>query len=181
MDPPGPSRRTASRHLPSLRGLPSGRFPRFLGTMKVLRPLPSVPLARFPSPCGTTPAPAVSAPFGPQVQRPRAWGLFNRPPPVTLSVETTVPPRFLGDPRVRTPCSSTPPEPRRFIRLRSVSVLSLHLQLRGPRDWSFRGSIARLAHFLSTLRGSDRSESTQDSVPAVASFAGWDWLPTGSR
>jgi len=179
MAPPGPARRTASRHPPSLRRLPSGRFPCFLGTMEVLRPLPAIPLARFPSLRGTMPASACFAPFGRGTRRPRAWGLVDRPPPVAFSMETAVPPRFLENPLVFVPCSPTPPRPSRLIRLHGVTVPFPRSRRREPRDLGFRGSIARPAHSLSTLRAPDRSGHAQDSVPAVANFAGWDWLPTG--
>ncbi len=36
------------------------------------------------------------------------------PPPASFEVEATVPPRFLGNPNVRMPCSKTPPRPPRL-------------------------------------------------------------------
>ena len=39
------------------------------------------------------------------------------------STEAAVPPRFLGNPLVRVPCSRTPPGPPRFSRLLSVGML----------------------------------------------------------
>ena len=63
----------------------------------------------------------------------------------------------------------------------------LAVQRHGPRasqgegypHCGFRGSITRLWRWLSTLRVQGRPCPTQDSLPAVASSTGRDWLPEG--
>jgi len=39
--------------------------------------------------------------------------------------------------------------------------------------------MARPPHSLSTPHGLGHPSAAQDSVPAVANFAGWAWVPTG--
>src|SRR3954452_18164348 len=54
--------------------------------------------------------------------------------------------------------------------------LPFYAPRRLPRLSSFRGSIARPAHWLSTLRGAGRPGTTQDSLPAAGQA-----LPGGGR
>jgi len=65
--------------------------------------------------------------------------------------------------------------------LGGASVLPLRTsQQRLPRYVSFRGSIIELSCWLSTLRAAVSLPATQDSLPVVASLAGWNWLPIES-
>ena len=72
------------------------------------------------------------------------------------------------------PCSQTPAGPSRQALTARRCGLPLLAQRRLPRLRFFRGSITRPIHPLSTLRRMDHSTTTQDSLPAVASFAGQD-------
>ena len=81
-------------------------------------------------------------------------------------METTGPPKFLGDPYVRAlfsdPGGTFAPGPT--ARRCGLPLLA---QRRLPRLRFFRGSMARPAHPLSTLRRMDHSTTTQDSLPAA--------------
>ena len=91
---------------------PSGRFPRFLGTVEHSDFLPSFP-RRFVSfasryrrcASGFAPADARRSTLGP--------GVIYRIPQTGSSTETTGPPRFLEDPIMYVPCSPTPAGPLR--------------------------------------------------------------------
>ena len=106
-----------------------------------------------------------NADLGPGVRR---SGLPYR----IMHVETTGPPKFLENPLVPMPCSSTPAGP-------DASGHTMHRH--GPRTGTtartpamkiFRGSIARPRHSLSTLRPPGRPGRTQDSLPAVGQLYG---------
>ena len=143
--------------------------------------LPSVP-PRFVSfawryhPC--TP---VSLPSTPRAT-PRA-GAFRLSAPVprpALRVETRGPPRFLGNPTWT--CPALRP---RWDRPRQADYGAADAAFRsddgvGSHDDNlFRGSITRPAHSLSTPRNAGRPAPRKTRFRLPASFAGWDWLPTG--
>jgi hypothetical protein len=115
-------------------------------------PTPVRPFRRtsLPSFGDTTPASVVCS------QRPPTRGRGHRGvdvpvPEPELSVETDGAPRFPGTPRVPWPCSPTPAGPCTPGHS-GVSAWSPRLtRARTPAD-SFRGSIARPGHSLSTLR-----------------------------
>ena len=74
--------------------------------------------------------------------------------------------RSWGTPIVLLPCSPTPAGPTA-----SGPTMPRHgprsVHGRGSRSYSFRGSITRLRHWLSTLRSAGCPYTTQDSLPAV--------------
>ncbi len=75
-------------------------------------------------------------------------------------------PRFLGNPFAHMPCSSTPADPCiRPIAMHGM-LPSAQLTASAPLSVTFRGSMTRPAHSLSTLHGSDYSNTAQDSLPA---------------
>jgi hypothetical protein len=74
--------------------------------------------------------------------------------------------RSWGTPIVLLPCSPTPAGPTNpAIAVRRRGPRYVHGE--GSRNYSFRGSITRLRHWLSTLRRPGRPDTTQDSLPAV--------------
>src|SRR5215471_11785528 len=92
---------------------------------------------------------------------------------------TTGPLRFLGNPPVHMPCSSTPAGPTRQDIRRSRRDPRIGND-EGSREFTvFRGSIARPVHSLSTLRPGDCSTRTPDSLLAAVRSTGRDWLPAG--
>ena len=71
-----------------------------------------------------------------------------------------------GTPIVLLPCSPTPVGPAHLaIMMRRRGPRYVHGE--GSRINSFRGSITRLRHWLSTLRRPGRPDTTQDSLPAA--------------
>lgn len=106
----------------------------------------------------------------------RAWSLFSGAPARRISMETSSSPRFLGDPRVCLPCSSTPARPRR-LAIAAPRCCPRSILRRRPRQVPhFRSSITQLSHSLSTLRSPGHPDTTQDSLPA-----GGYPLPDGIR
>ena len=74
--------------------------------------------------------------------------------------------RSWGTPIVLLPCSPTPARPtHQALTMRRRGPRCVHDE--GSRNCSFRGSITRLRHWLSTLRRPDHPDTTQDSLPAV--------------
>ena len=85
-----------------------------------------------------------------------------------------------GEPQCAHALFSDPARIFTLLRLFCVSMLpSSALKPWAPRIRAFRGSIARPTRSLSTLHDLSHPKAAQDSVPAVANFAGWDWVPTG--
>ncbi len=85
-----------------------------------------------------------------------------------MNVETTGLPRFLGNPHVDVPCSSTPAGPvGQAISAQPMLPSAVDTASAPATVKFFRGSITRPAHSLSTLRSRDCSRTTQDSLPAV--------------
>ena len=99
----------------------------------------------------------------------RAWGfLLRRLPLPALVVEATGIPRFLGNPGVDVPCSSTPAGPVGQALFSPTGAAFRLRYLVGSRNVGFfRGSMTRPIHWLSTLRSRDCSRTTQDSLPAA--------------
>ncbi len=112
--------------------------------------------------------------------RPRAWDCSpESPKPVSLT-ETTGPPRFLEDPAMNVPCSSTPAGPLRSATAAHWCCLPPFGQRRLPRLFAFRGSITRPAHSLSTLRRVGCPTAAQDSLPdSWPAFPGGTDYPLG--
>jgi hypothetical protein len=75
-------------------------------------------------------------------------------------------PRSWGTPTVPLPCSSTPAGPSASGQYDATARPPLEPR-RGLPQGDFRGSITRLRHSLSTLRRTDCSATTQDSLPAA--------------
>src|SRR5690606_39151410 len=111
---------------------------------------------------------------------PPGRGFVAASPSPLFSVETTRPPRFLGNPFVCMPRSSTPAGPLcQAIRLRWLP--SAFATTSTPATTRLRGSITRPAHSLSTLRSAGHPTTTQDSLPARRPpLAGRDSHPLGS-
>jgi hypothetical protein len=85
-----------------------------------------------------------------------------------LNVETTGLPRFLGNPSVDVPCSSTPTGPAGpGLFSPTDAAFRSRKGVGSPDNRFFRGSITRPTHSLSTPRSRDYSRTTQDSLPAV--------------
>ena len=131
-------------------------------------------LASFPSLFGTAAAPWASLPPA-QGAAPCGPGVIDRLPLPVRATETTGPPRFLEDPLMNVPCSSTPAESSRSATAARRCCLPLSRQCRLPRLLCFRGSITRPTHSLSTLRRMNYSIATQDSLPD-----GWPAFPGGT-
>ena len=93
------------RPLPS-RGFPWGGFPAFVGTMRRSDVRPPVPPA-FVVLRLTVTAFCVCFRAHAARRRRRAWS-FRLGSPTPIQAETTGPPKFLGNPSVPMPCSSTP-------------------------------------------------------------------------
>ncbi len=100
--------------------------------------------------------------------------------PPGLAEKAKGPPRFLGNPRERALFSDpggiacARPSRRRDAAFRSVNNVG------SRRLYSSRGSIARPAHWLSTLRSPGRPGTTQDSLPAAGqALPDGDWCPAG--
>ena len=72
--------------------------------------------------------------------------------PVDKEMETAERPKFLGNPDVLTPCSSTPARPTLSGRYDSLARPHAVTTARALHERLFRGSITRHRHSLSTLR-----------------------------
>ena len=160
----------------------SGRipFPCFVGTMECsdfLPPFPphSVSFARRYHVVRLNFAPAGSR------RRTRRPGVGNPVAPIrTVRVETVGRPRFLKNPCVPMPCSTTPAGPTRQAIRRRRRGPRYSPRRRLPRQKFFRGSITRPWHSLSTLRGLGYpSTARKTRFPLLATLRGRDWLPAG--
>jgi hypothetical protein len=122
----------------------------------------------LPSLGGTTQSARVSPVRGRALPRAGLLELVTRYlRPGLRSVEPAGSPTFLGNPDCALALLS---DPGRTGGIRPVSMLrrgphSVHG--RGSCIYSFRGSITRLRHWLSTLRRPGHPDTTQDSLPAV--------------
>jgi hypothetical protein len=161
-----PSNGSVSR--PSLHRVRSGAFPCFIGTTENSDSRYPFRQAPFSSPDRTTPVPVASLP-SPAGTPARSLGGCCPVPPLTGSlfqVEGIGPPRFLGNPKVCMPCSSTPAR-WAMPGLYGMSMQpSAVLNASAPAMRPFRGSITRPTHTLSTLRSVGCPHTTQDSLPA---------------
>ena len=115
-----PSGSSIVRPPPSLHGVPWGGFPHFTGTMQRLRRLASPPrFVAFARPCH--PDASSFAPWGHGRHAPPARTISSAAPVDRLSrMESTRPPRFLGNPLVYMPRSSTPADPTTLAARRAV-------------------------------------------------------------
>jgi hypothetical protein len=94
--------------------------------------------------------------------------LFTRYLLPDFPLETTGSPTFLGNPNVPMPCSPTPAGPIAPDHSQCVDAAPAKTKTKAPaRINSFRGSITRLQHSLSTLRREGCPSTTQDSLPAA--------------
>ncbi len=124
-----------------------------------------------------TAAPCASLPQT-QDAPPAGLGFSPDSPKPDSKTEATGPPRFLGDPAMDVPCSSTPAGPLRSATTALRWCLPPFQRRRLPREPKFRGSITRPIHSLSTLRRMGYPTATQDSLPdGWPTFPGRDWLP----
>ena len=163
-----PSGSSVVRPPPSLHGVPWGRFPRFTGTMQRLRRLASprrfVAFARRCHPDASS-----FAPWTHGRHAPRARTISSAAPVDRVSrMESTRPPRFLGNPPAYMPRSSTPADPTTLAMTGRAMLPSAQKTASAPRSVPFRGSITRPAHALCTLRSRGHPRTTQHSVPAGA-------------
>ena len=85
----------------------------------------------------------------------------------------------MGNPHVRSSCSSTPVESPAPGHLRCGDAAPIDSQSKGFHVEQFRGSIARPSHSLSTLRTADYSNGTQDSLPAAGQLYRTGIAPEG--
>jgi len=89
-------------------------------------------------------------------------------------------PKFLENPRVPTPCSSTPAGPAASGLTTRSARPPLCPRRRLPRQTQFRGSITRPWHSLSTLRGLGLpSLHARLASRCGPHSTGRDWLPAG--
>ena len=149
---------------PASRTVPVPRFPRYYqGAMTSCRPSRR---ASLPSLGGTTRSARVSPVVRPSAAAGGVLELFTRylrPGKVSGNDRISYVP---GEPAVLLPCSPTPAGPtHQAITMRRRGPRYVHGE--GSRINSFRGSITRLRHWLSTLRRPGRPGTTQDSLPAA--------------
>jgi hypothetical protein len=125
---------------------PSSWFPRFLGTVKHSDFLPPLPRCFVAFAARYRHASWVSFP---QLQDATAAGLelFTGIPKPDSLTETTGPPRFLEDPTVNVPCSSTPVGPLRSATATLRCCLPPHLTTSTPTI----SNISRLNHTARSL------------------------------
>lgn len=126
-----PPSRSPPRHLLPSSGSGRTPFPCFAGTMRCSDSRRSSRRASFPSLGGTIPCVCLRPPLQPDAGR-EAWGFRDWHPPRQLErMETSGVPRFLENPDMLLPCSSTPAGP-------THQALTMHR--RGPRSRNDRGS-----------------------------------------
>lgn len=111
-----------------------------------------------------------------------ARGWYPGHPYPVFREDTAGPPRFLRFPHLYMPCSVTPVGPRHLAsRCLDAAFADLD-ELGSHMGGSFRGSIARPAHSLSTLRRMGCPITAQDSLPTgCPSSAGQDCCPAGNH
>jgi len=145
---------------------PSGRFPHLTGNMRRSDSLPPLPPHFVAFAWRYHGCTRVSFPWSPGAPT-TSLELVTRYLPPGSAVEATGPPRFLENPCGRVLLSdpggiaSARPLRRRDAAFRRFKNVGSH------EDITFRGSITRPAHSLSTLRSPGRPGTTQDSLPAA--------------
>jgi len=155
-----------NRSLPST-GSPRYRFPGFSGTMKRCDFLRPSPHTRLPSRGDTTCCACAFAPSGPGRQTAGRGSVIRSPNAGPYHVETSRISQVPGKPSVPMPCSSTPAGPTTPGPYGASARPPLCPQRRLPREFTFRGSIARPGDSLSTLRRVGCPHATQDSFLAA--------------
>ena len=169
-----------TRHPLPFRGSPRVEFPACSGTMGCSDLLRPSRRTRLPSPDATMRCVCRFAPVGPE-RRPRARGSCSGPHCRTWSHgDDPGSPRFLKNPCVPTPCSSTPAGPtRQALRRRQRGPRYVHDE--GSHDiLFFRGSIARPWHSLSTLRPVPCGTRRKTRFPLLATLRGGIGYPQDS-
>ena len=141
-----------------------GEFPCGLGTMRVCDSLRSSPSTRLPSRSDTT-ATLAFAPGAASVPAP-GLELVSRCPTGLGPWKTQGLPSSRETPIATSPCSSTPVGRHAPNQSRTAAWPSVEEQRR-LRHWDFRGSIAGLRSWLSTLRRAGYPNPTQDSLPGA--------------
>ena len=89
-----------------------------------------------------------------------------------------------GGPPVHMPCSQTPAETHwsgHYDPWVLPSGLTARRTTSASASWTYRGSITRPMHSLSTLRSAGRPVPRKTRFWLLASFARWGWIPTGSH
>ncbi len=179
-----PRRRLPGTPLPSA-GSPGAGFPASPVVLRCCDHWCPSRRAQFPSPSGTAPAPLVRSDRGEVLPLP-ARRLVTRPPPGIAKRRHPVPPRFLESPVVRMPRSKTPPGSRGFSGIAQLLLPEwdlLHHRLlpsptpTGPAPENvidFEAESRSLRTSCLRLTAQVTLATAQDSVPAVANFAGWD-------
>ena len=160
---------TIRRPLPSTGSLRVGS-PASSVLLSAPTPCHPSPRVSLPSPSDTASAPASSLPSPEGCFPGRASGRDHRlSHSGFLSAEMTGTPRFLEDPYVCMPCSSTPAEPWHSCCPMPGCCLPLVIRRRLPQR-IFRGSITRPTDPLCTLRSAGYPITTQHSVPAASTL-----------
>jgi hypothetical protein len=154
-------------------------FPCFFGTTRRSDSLTTLPPGFVLLRRSGTTATRLSLSWVSGAHLPRARVVDRLPQPAS-DVESSGPPRFLGDPLVHVPRSSTPARPRSQAFAAPRCCLPLVQRRRLSRRSNFRGSITRPAHWLSTLRSSGCPDTTQDSLPAGGLLCRAGFEPAGS-
>ena len=96
-----------------------------------------------------------------------AWTIYlSGAHAATFAREDGRPPRFLGDPSITMPCSTTPPSGLCQAVAAPTMLPSAQRTTSASENISFRGSITRPGDSLCTLRSQGRPCTTQHSVPA---------------
>lgn len=160
----------------------SGRipFPRFAGTMghsDVLRPSRR---ASLPSLGDTLRCACRFVPIGPE-RRPWARGSSSGPHCRTgCARRRPGPPRFLENPLVPMPCSSTPAGPRASGKLRCLGVAPAMSTTKAPTTKNLSG-LNRTALGLAVYASSDGLPTSDARLASgcLPGSTGRDWLPAG--
>lgn len=176
-----PRRRSLSRFPdpmpPSLHGVPSGGFPRFIGTTRHSDSLSSVPRRFVAFALRYYVAPEVlGADAGGRVRD--DWGWSPVPDPVNGHRDDRAS-QVPGEPPAHMRCSLTPVGPSYPATTARWRGLPLFPQRRLPRFGSFRGSIAPPMCSLCTLRRPRHRGPRNTRFRLLASSAGRGWIPAG--
>jgi len=167
----------------SLHGVPSGRFPRFVGTMSdsdSTTPIPPRSVAFARRYC---PRAAVFAPCGAGRTLRRAWILRLGPglPAAVAGQRCRGLPRFLGVPRVRAPLfdSGSVSAPGHF----GASLLPSAITTASATATALISELHHAAHTLAVYASWDGSphRCTQDSLPGGGQPCPGRVVPAGSR